>query len=82
MELKDEDEWSITEDAGVEPSIIVTTPKGWSWWTGKTWVDPVEEEVDPFDEWVSQVKQLHKRPKNYDTRQFLDRRYRAGRYRR
>jgi hypothetical protein len=42
----------------------------------------LEEEVDPFDEWVGQVKAEARKPKNSATREFLDRRYNAGRYRR
>lgn len=47
--------------------------------------DPFEE-PDPFDEWVKDVREQHaveaKKPKNHATREFLDRRHRAGRYRR
>jgi hypothetical protein len=42
----------------------------------------LEEDIEPFDEWVSQVRVAARKPKNASIREFLDRRYNAGRFRR
>jgi hypothetical protein len=59
-----------------EPNIIWTTIKGYEYLKEKFRPRmPIVEEVDEFAEWVKDVRQKAKQPKNKDLRDFLEKRY-------
>jgi hypothetical protein len=64
------------------PNIILTTVKGYQYIKALYAPIVIEEEIEPFDEWVGQIRAEAHKPHNHSTREFLDRRYHAGRYRR